>query len=232
MLRILIFVLSFNLLSGQVFAERTVVSEKKLQVSRSGSKAVKEITDLDLLIQRFESIKTLAANFTLEVILGRRKQKFLGDVYIKRPGRLIWSNTHPNKSDSIVINDKTWSIDHDLKQVDVQYEESSKSIMSKLLCGNAKEALNGYFVVENSHGSDIYFEVRPTNNDGLFKMLKIRFKKDSLVSILMLDSFGGRRTVSLRNVNLNGFINDDKFSTKFPKEYQVFDHSIGNTESK
>ncbi len=178
------------------------------------------------LQKEYETISTISADFTQEVISGAGNKPLVseGTVFFKKPGRMKWLYSTPNK-DELVSDGKTvWFFQSDLNQVmEKPIEGAASSVATDFLAGvgNLKNDFDITLVKES--GSAYRLGLVPNYPQPNLKKFYIDVDKTkSLVVKTMVENyFGTVTTVSFRNIKLNTPVKDSFFEFSPPKGVTV-----------
>lgn len=199
---------------GVTFANST---DLKVKLSDGEAEAV-----IEGLQVRYESMNSLSANFTEEVFYEAVNQGDVatGRVYLKRPGKMRWNYVEP-EAEEVVSDAKTfWVYQPELNQVLVTPAtggHASGEVMDFL--GDMVD-IEAKFKVKVLTSKEV--ELTPKGSNETLKKLTLTFDKDFVISkAIVKDSFGGRTTISFRNVLINPKLSDELFIFKIPKGVNI-----------
>lgn len=190
--------------------------------------------DLDSVVdgiqKKYEQIDNFQALFTQtsEVKALNKTQNAEGEVWFKKPGKMRWNYTTPNK-DQIVSDGKTlWFYDEDEEQVietplgQVSETQSTTTLLSGL--GNIKKIFDASFAEPgdiNPNGSYLV-DLVPKGEEDYNKVTISVNKNDMMVNTIYLyDAFGNLTTVTLKDIKTDTKVADSLFNFITPEGTEV-----------
>lgn len=187
-------------------------------------------TVIEGIQNKYEQINNFQAQFTQEseVKALNKTQLAEGEVWFKKPGKMRWNYSTPNK-DQIVSDGKTlWFYDEEEAQVietpitQVSETQSTTTLLSGL--GNIKQLFDASFAdTENVSPNGSYLvDLVPKGDEEYNKVTISVGKKDMMVNkIYLYDPFGNLTTVKLADIKTNGGVSDSLFDFKVPDGAEV-----------
>jgi outer membrane lipoprotein carrier protein len=168
--------------------------------------------------------KTAEADFTQTVTSkdGHITQEASGKMAFARPGKFRWDYNKPYEQ--VIVGDgaKLWLYDADLNQVTVKpLGDVIAGTPAALLAGD--NAIEKYFSLKDAgeRGGLEWLEATPKNRDTTFEHIRMGFKGDILVQMVLFDFFGQRTTLKLSNFVRNPSIPASQFRFVPPKGADV-----------
>jgi outer membrane lipoprotein carrier protein len=113
-----------------------------------------------------------------------------GVFVMQRPGLLRWETLEPFPQLLITDGATLWLYDADLEQVSVSSVDTQLNHTPAVIFSGNLELIDQQFLVKQS--AEGLFSLRPRQSDGLFQRLDLRFQKQALVAMTILDGFGQR----------------------------------------
>ncbi len=161
----------------------------------------KPATAAQQLAQKLTAMNTISAEFTQsnDKSKGPAEQ---GTMELQRPNRFRWNITSPFHQEIVANDARLWVVDPDFKQVVIKKQDSGPTAV-QLLSGDANRFLQDYSVVQVNQGKDVTFSLTPRKPSELFDSLDIRFSKDQLAAITIVDALGGKRRIEFTRVTIN-----------------------------
>lgn len=177
------------------------------------------------LRQKYESITSVQADFDQEVSSrGMPAVKSSGRVWFKKPGKMRWEYSGPEK-DLIVSDGRTiWLFQPDLGQV-IEKDASSTaaSMATDFLSGMGR--IEKAFAVSLSagEGGDHVLTLTPKGEDPAMQRLVLSVDRKTFLvrKTVLTDHFGTKTTVAFRNMKLNPSLKDSLFRFTPPKGSSV-----------
>ena len=180
------------------------------------------------LAKSLQSIHSLSAQFKQQTVARHRRNKNeSGDMLIKRPNQFRWDTRAPFNQDIVSKDSKVWIVDTDLLQVVIKKQDDRLGPTPvQLLSGNASEFLKDYQVVRvGDKDKKLVYTLRPIGNKELFEQLDVTFIKNTLDSMTLKDSLGGKREITFTGVRINDKVDDKRFEVTIPKGFDVIDET-------
>ena len=188
----------------------------------SSDLSIKDRAVIDGLQAKYESMGSLSANFTEEVFYETVNQSGVatGRVYLKRPGKMRWNYIEP-EAEEVVSDGKTfWVYQPDLNQVIITPAEGGHASGAMVDFLAEMVDIESKFKVKVLKETEV--ELTPKSPDESLKRLTLTFDEDFvIVKAVVKDTFGGRTTISFRDVLVNPKLSDNLFTFKVPKGVNV-----------
>ena len=174
----------------------------------------------NLLIQKFENIRSIQAHFQQTVFVkGRKKSETSGEFVVSRPGKIRWSIERPQAQLMIANGQTVWVYEPALHQ-------ATKKPQSKGVGGTAGLFLSQkpglwiqrYHVSMSPNGD---FELKAKQSKTPFSKVLLQFQGNNLVGLEFWDQMGQNSRVRLSQVKTNQPIPASVFSFKPPKNTDV-----------
>jgi outer membrane lipoprotein carrier protein len=158
-------------------------------------------------VQRyFQSLQSLRADFIQRVYdeRGRVMQTSSGRMLMRKPGKFRWDYRTPSAQIIVADGERLWAYDVDLAQVTVRkLDRALGSTPLALLSGVAPiEETFAIGAVRRRDGLD-WYELAPRQPQPEFRLLRVAFKGDALVSLELEDSFGQRTRLDFQKLERN-----------------------------
>ena len=158
-------------------------------------------------VQRyFQELRSLRADFIQRVFDERSQllQSSSGRMLMQRPGKFRWDYRTPAEQIIVADGQRLWAYDVDLAQVTVRkLDQALSSTPLALLSGAAP--IEESFTVGVARAQDglTWHELTPKQPQPEFRLLRIAFKGDALVSLELEDSFGQRTRLDFQTLERN-----------------------------
>lgn len=178
-------------------------------------------------LNKFLAQKKFSANFTQDVLTGKRMQKSQGNLQIERPNKFRWQY---DNSGQLILSDgiKVYIYDEPLKQVTVRKlsQTLGKSPASLLSGGSSvKSDYNVSNVADKKDGLEwILLMPKEVNDNNGFKQVLIAFDtKQQLSKMQFIDNFGYKSNLSFFDIKTpkNFAVNNFKFV--IPKDVDILE---------
>ncbi len=158
-------------------------------------------------VQRyFEELRSLRANFIQRVFdeRGRVMQTSSGRMLMRKPGQFRWDYQTPAEQVIVADGERLWAYDVDLAQVTVRKLDQALSSTPLALLSGAAPIENTFTVsgVRNRDGLD-WYDLTPKQPQPEFRLLRVAFKGDALISLELEDSFGQRTRLDFQKLERN-----------------------------
>ena len=158
-------------------------------------------------VQRyFQSLQSLRADFIQRVFdeRGRVMQTSSGRMLMRKPGKFRWDYQTPAEQVIVADGERLWAYDVDLAQVTVRKLDQALSSTPLALLSGAAPIENTFTVggVRRQDGLD-WYELTPKQPQPEFRLLRVAFKRDALVSLELEDSFGQRTRLDFQKLERN-----------------------------
>lgn len=158
-------------------------------------------------VQRyFEELHSLRADFIQRVYNERSQvvQSSSGEMLMQKPGKFRWNYRTPTEQIIVADGERLWTYDIDLAQVTVRkMDQALSSTPLALLSGAAP--IEETFSVSAPRSQDglTWYDLTPKQAQPEFRLLRIAFKGDLLVSLELEDSFGQRTRLDFQKLERN-----------------------------
>lgn len=158
-------------------------------------------------VQRyFQDLRSLRADFIQRVFDERARvvQSSSGQMLMQKPGKFRWDYRTPSEQIIVADGNRLWAYDIDLAQVTVRkLDRALGSTPLALLSGAAP--IEETFTVGNALGRDglTWYELAPKQPQPEFRLLRVAFKGDLLVSLELEDGFGQRTRLDFQKLERN-----------------------------
>lgn len=186
---------------------------------------------VDGIQNKYEEITDFHADFTQEATVKalNKVQKAEGEVWFKKPGKMRWNYSAPEK-DEIVSDGKTlWFYDVEERQViesplaRVSETETTTTLLSGL--GNIKELFDASFSVsgDKEKNGNYMIDLKPKAGGEDYNKVTIAVDKNSMIvnAIYLYDPFGNLTKITLSNIEINKGVPDSLFSFVVPSGVEV-----------
>ncbi len=158
-------------------------------------------------VQRyFQDLQSLRADFVQRVYDERSRvvQSSSGRMLMQKPGKFRWNYQTPAEQIIVADGDRLWAYDVDLAQVTVRkLDKALSSTPLALLSGAAP--IEETFTVGSARNQDglTWYELTPKQPQQEFRLLRVAFKGDLLVSLELEDGFGQRTRLDFQKLERN-----------------------------
>ena len=158
-------------------------------------------------VQRyFQDLRTLRADFIQRVFDERSQlvQSSSGQMLMQKPGTFRWDYRTPAGQVIVADGERLWTYDVDLAQVTVRkLDQALSSTPLALLSGAAP--IEDSFAVGNVRQQDglNWYDLTPRQPQPEFRLLRVAFKGDALVSLELEDGFGQRTRLDFQKLERN-----------------------------
>ena len=179
-----------------------------------------------LLNDFLTNAKTMKANFTQTIVMGKKSRVTNGTMEISRPNKFRWTYIEDKQ---LIVSDakKVYIYDQPLQQVTVKKLDSSIDKSPAAVLAGANNIQNLYKVsmatTDNNDGLK-WIKIEPkqaTENNG-FKIVLMGFdKKKNLAAMQFIDAFGNKSMLTFNDLHTGMPISDDEFNFKVPKGVDV-----------
>jgi outer membrane lipoprotein carrier protein len=158
-------------------------------------------------VQRyFLDLNSLRADFIQRVYdeRGRVVQSSSGRMLMQKPGKFRWDYRTPAEQVIVADSERLWAYDVDLAQVTVRKLDQALSSTPLALLSGAAPIEDTFTVgaVQRRDGLD-WYELTPKQPQPEFRLLRVAFKGDVLVSLELEDSFGQRTRLDFQKLERN-----------------------------
>ena len=158
-------------------------------------------------VQRyFQNLQSLRADFIQRVFdeRGRVMQTSSGRMLMRKPGKFRWDYQTPAEQVIVADGERLWAYDVDLAQVTVRKLDQALSSTPLALLSGAAPIEETFTVggVRRQDGLD-WYELTPKQPQPEFRLLRVAFKGNLLVSLELEDSFGQRTRLDFQKLERN-----------------------------
>jgi len=158
-------------------------------------------------VQRyFQNLKSLRADFIQRVFdeRGRVMQTSSGRMLMRKPGQFRWDYQTPAEQVIVADGERLWAYDVDLAQVTVRKLDQALSSTPLALLSGAAPIEETFTVgsVRRQDGLD-WYELTPRQPQSEFRLLRVAFRGDALISLELEDSFGQRTRLDFQKLERN-----------------------------
>ena len=158
-------------------------------------------------VQRyFQDLRALRADFIQRVFDERSQllQSASGQMLMQRPGKFRWDYRTPNAQVIVADGQRLWAYDVDLAQVTVRKLDQALSVTPLALLSGAAP-IEDSFAVGAARIQDglTWHELTPKQPQPEFRLLRVAFKGDALVSLELEDGFGQRTRLDFQQLERN-----------------------------
>ncbi|MDS4019214.1 MAG: outer membrane lipoprotein chaperone LolA [Candidatus Competibacter sp.] len=194
--------------SAPLVEEHDVIRKLKLIVLTLGlALAVPVWAAAPSPVQRyFQSLQSLRADFIQRVFDERSHvvQSSSGRMLMQRPGKFRWDYRAPAEQIIVADGERLWAYDVDLAQVTVRKLDKALSSTPLALLSGAVP-IEETFTVGEARGQDglTWYELTPRQPQPEFRLLRVAFKGDALVSLELEDNFGQRTRLDFQKLERN-----------------------------
>ncbi|MCP5159862.1 MAG: outer membrane lipoprotein chaperone LolA [Gammaproteobacteria bacterium] len=158
-------------------------------------------------VQRyFQDLQSLRADFIQRVFNEQAQivHTSSGQMLMQKPGKFRWDYQSPAKQVIVADGERLWAYDVELAQVTVRpLDTALGSTPLALLSGVAP--IEDTFTVSpvRQQGGLNWYELTPQPLQPEFRLLRVAFKDDVLVSLELEDSFGQRTRLDFQKLERN-----------------------------
>lgn len=158
-------------------------------------------------VQRyFQDLQSLRADFVQRVYDERARvvQSSSGQMLMRRPGQFRWDYRMPAEQIIVADGERLWAYDVDLAQVTVRKLDTALSATPLALLSGAAPIEDTFAVgsVQRRDGLD-WYELTPKQAQTEFRLLRIAFREQALVSLELEDRFGQRTRLDFQKLERN-----------------------------
>ncbi|MBI5409045.1 MAG: outer membrane lipoprotein chaperone LolA [Nitrospirae bacterium] len=182
------------------------------------------VNDLE---KRFAEIKDVKGSFSQTSYLKdlEREEKYSGAFFIKKPSQMMWEYAAPRDEKVIINGTDTWIYKKSQKQaIKTRFSKETYSQVPIALL-NSLENLRTDFDITLSEKDSL--ELKPKHQIGFIKeiILKTSSKKFPVKTLKVLDTYGNKITLELKDVETNTKPDDSLFIFTAPQGIEVYDMS-------
>ena len=158
-------------------------------------------------VQRyFQSLHALRTDFIQRVFdeRGRIMQTSSGRMLMRKPGQFRWDYRTPAEQVIVADGERLWAYDVDLAQVTVRTLDQALGATPLALLSGVAPIEETFTVdgVDHRDGLD-WYELTPKQSQPEFRLLRVAFKGDLLVSLELEDNFGQRTRLDFQKLERN-----------------------------
>ncbi len=158
-------------------------------------------------VQRyFQDLKSLRADFIQRVFDERSQivQSSSGQMLMQKPGKFRWNYRTPAEQVIVADGDRLWAYDVDLAQVTVRKLDKALSATPLALLSGAAPIEDTFTVGEARNRDGLaWYELTPKQQQPEFRLLRVAFKAELLVSLELEDGFGQRTRLDFQKLERN-----------------------------
>lgn len=158
-------------------------------------------------VQRyFQDLQSLRADFIQRVYDERARivQSSSGQMLMRKPGQFRWDYRTPAEQIIVADGERLWAYDVDLAQVTVRKLDTALSATPLALLSGAAPIEDTFEVgnVQRRDGVD-WYDLTPKQPQPEFRLLRVAFKGNALVSLELEDGFGQRTRLDFQKLERN-----------------------------
>ncbi len=158
-------------------------------------------------VQRyFQDLKSLRADFIQRVFDERSQivQSSSGQMLMQKPGKFRWNYRTPAEQVIVADGDRLWAYDVDLAQVTVRKLDKALSATPLALLSGAAPIEDTFTVGEARNRDGLaWYELTPKQQQPEFRLLRVAFKAELLVTLELEDGFGQRTRLDFQKLERN-----------------------------
>lgn len=177
--------------------------------------------------RRYATVRDFTADFTHTYQGGVLRQKTAerGSLMVKKPGRMRWTYTAPEKKEFVSDGAKIYSYVPADRQVIVSDMPAGggDTTAALFLAGRGDLTKDFTAALEGQDASAYRLKLTPKKRQQEFDTLVVHVRKDNLqiASLVAQDRQGGTSTFVFSNLKENVGLGDDKFVFRTPRGVQV-----------
>ncbi|MGH8492119.1 MAG: outer membrane lipoprotein chaperone LolA [Moraxellaceae bacterium] len=179
------------------------------------------------LTKVLSGINSMQADFAQQTsdAKGRPQPVQSGRLAVKRPGQFRWEVQKPSAQMVLTSGKVMWIYDPELMQATKQKLDEQVGNTPALLLSGDPRKLNEAFVIAQEAGSagEQAFLLKPHGKEALFDSLRVRFKGNQLVQMVLVDALGQKTDIRFSNVQVNPALAAAQFEFTPPKGVDVID---------
>lgn len=158
-------------------------------------------------VQRyFQDLQSLRADFIQRVFDERSQivQSSSGQMLMQKPGKFRWNYRTPAEQVIVADGDRLWAYDVDLAQVTVRKLDKALSATPLALLSGAAPIEDTFTVGEARNRDGLaWYELTPKQSQPEFRLLRVAFKAELLVTLELEDGFGQRTRLDFQKLERN-----------------------------
>ena len=175
--------------------------------------------------RRYAGVRDFTADFT-HIYQGgvlRQKTTERGTMMVKKPGRMRWNYTAPEKKEFVSDGAKLYSYIPADRQVIVADVPPGDTTAALFLAGRGDLTKDFTAAIEGQTAGSYRLKLTPRKRQQDFDTLLLQVRKDTLQieSLVAQDRQGGTSTFVFSNLKENVGLADDRFVFKIPRGVQV-----------
>ena len=175
--------------------------------------------------RRYAGVRDFTADFT-HVYQGgvlRQKTTERGTMMVKKPGRMRWNYTAPEKKEFVSDGAKLYSYIPADRQVIVSEVPPDDTTAALFLAGRGDLTKDFTATLDGQTAGAYRLKLTPKKRQQDFDILIVQVRKDTLQieSLVAQDRQGGTSTFLFSNLKENVGLADDRFTFKVPRGVQV-----------
>ena len=173
-------------------------------------------------INYLNTIQTIRGEFIQRERSSQINQKVSGEIFIKKPGQLLWSMESPDQK-KVLINGKTITyFDADLEQVVISdyLKENQVSWVNLFLNRSLTESSYKFNEKKLNNGET---HIRFDDMKGDYQSVTLIFKSALLQGIDLLDNSNNSIIIEFTKFEINQTLSDNLFNYQFPSSADVID---------
>lgn len=178
-------------------------------------------TAAELLANQMQGIETITAKFNQKIfdINNQLLQDASGEMFIKRPKKLLWKTSEPYEHWVISNGSELWLYDLDLEQVSKERFNEELSQAPALLLSGDIDTLSQHYNIRQIDDEDnvVAFILKPIQEKNVFSALRISFFNNALLKMEMIDNFDQRTVIRFSNLKNNSELADKLFEFEVPE---------------
>lgn len=177
----------------------------------------------NMLVQKFQAIKTMDAHFQQMVFMnGRKISQNSGHFVVQRPGHMRWAIEKPHAQIFIANGQTIWIYEPELKQATKKPQSKGIGGTAGLFLSNQPSLwVQRYKVTMGMSKSLSVFELRAKTTKTPFSKVILKFHQDQLVALEFWDQMGQNSIVKLSGVKVNQTVPASAFQFSPPKHTDV-----------
>lgn len=176
------------------------------------------------LDQFVASVQTFSAHFEQTVIdpEGNILEQAEGEFQLERPGKFRWDYQQPYPQQIVADGERIWFYDVDLEQVTVKTQQEALADTPATLLSGVVVPADKYHV-QNLPSDDglLWVELTPKDKESNFQAVTLAFDGDSLMQMIMRDSFDQRTRLTFSQVVENPQFKEATFAFTPPEGVDV-----------
>lgn len=178
-------------------------------------------TAAELLANQMRGLETITAKFSQQIfdINNKLLQDASGEMFIKRPKKLLWKTNDPYEHWVISNGSELWLYDLDLEQVTKERFNEELSQAPALLLSGDIDTLSKHYDIQqsDSEANVVAFILKPLQEKSVFSVLRISFLNSALLEMEMIDNFDQRTVIRFSGIKNNNRLADELFEFEVPE---------------